>query len=49
MLSHKNFLRRRLLGIEAGLTDTATVGAAYTGQYGGGAGHGVTAELRVAF
>ncbi len=38
------------LGIEAGLTDTATVGAAYTGQYGGGgAGHGLTAELRVAF
>ena len=36
------------LGIEAGLTDTATFGAAYTGQYGGGAGHGVTAELRVA-
>ena len=37
------------LGIEAGLMDTATVGAAYTGQYGGGAGHAVTAELRVAF
>ncbi len=38
------------LGIEASLADTATVGAAYTGQYGGGgAGHGVTAELRVAF
>ena len=36
-------------GIEAGLTDTATFGAAYTGQYGGGAGHGLTAELRLAF
>ncbi len=37
------------LGIEASLADTATFGAAYTGRYGGGAGHGVTAELRVAF
>ena len=37
------------LGIEAGLTDTATVGAAYTDRYGDGDGHGVTAELRVAF
>ena len=38
------------LGIEAGLTDTATFGAACTGRYAGGgdAGHGVTAELRVA-
>ena len=37
------------LGIEAGLADTATFGAAYTGRYGGGAGHGLTAELRLAF
>ena len=37
------------LGIEAGLSDSAVLGVAYKGRFGGGADHGVNAGITVKF